>query len=178
MECESGILTLFGQQRIQNTQCPLCLVSSSSYAHGDLDKVIIHKCGLASSGCVSPLELISQGAEFYATAHEVIERNFAAKAVAPHDDVQGLRTQIKTHSGECLLQLVALHRPAAVSVVGHEGRLPAVQNVTQLLELIETHSAGVVPIQHVDHQFARLQAEGFVCARDAGLCEALLQLVR
>lgn len=46
-----------------------------------------------------------------------------------------------------MLQLRALHRSTAVPVVGHEGRLPAVQDLPQILELIEAHGAGHVPLR-------------------------------
>lgn len=135
---------------------------SSSCAHGDLDKVIILKCGIASLSCVSPSELVGQRSESYTTAHEIIKGDSAVCAVAPHDAFHGLRTQIITHGVEGNLQLRALHRPTAVPIIGCEGVPPAAQNLPQFLELIKTHGAGHVPIQHVDHQSAGVQAEGFV----------------
>ena len=52
-----------------------------------------------------------------------------------------------THVVDGHLQLVALHGPAAVPVVGCKGILPAVQNIRQLLKLIEAHGAGHVPLR-------------------------------
>jgi len=46
-----------------------------------------------------------------------------------------------------VLQLRALHRATAVPVVGHEGRLPADQGLPELLELIEAHAVGPVPLR-------------------------------
>lgn len=43
--------------------------------------------------------LTSQGAESYATGHEIIEGNFAVGAVALHDGVHCLRAQIITCTG-------------------------------------------------------------------------------
>lgn len=53
------------------------------------------------------------------------------------------------HTQKCdgLLQLVALHRPAVVQVVWGESRLPGVQNVTKLLELMKAHHAWHVPLK-------------------------------
>lgn len=152
--------------------------ASSSKAHGDLDKVIVVKHCRTSLARVPPSEMISQAAQSYATAHEIIEADSAVGAVALHDDVHGLRAQVETHGADGVLQLRALHRSTAVPVVGREGGLPSVQNLAQLLELIKAHGAGHVPIQHADHQPAGLQAERFVCSSHAGLCEAALQLVR
>lgn len=139
--------------------------------------IIILKCGVARLVRVSPSELISQSSESHTAAHKFIEGDPAVCAVALHDAVHGLRAQIVAQGDDGLLQLMALHGPAVVPVEGCKGVLPAVQSLPQLLELIKAHSAGHVPIQHVDHQSAGLQAEGLVRARDAGTSEAALQLV-
>lgn len=55
----------------------------------------------------------------------------------------------RTHGADGLLQLVALHRPAAVPVEGGEGSLPAVERLPQLPELVEAHGAGQVPLRPV-----------------------------
>ena len=52
-----------------------------------------------------------------------------------------------THGLEGNLQLVALHRPTAVPVVGCEGVLPAIQSLPQFLELIEAHAVGIIPLR-------------------------------
>lgn len=146
----------------ENWCAPLGLVSSSSDAHGDLDEVVVLKRGVAGPAGVSPLELIGQGAESDTAAHKLVKRDPAVRAVAPHDAAHGLRAQVEAHGDSGLLQLVALHHSTAVPVEGGENILPSVQDLRQLLELGEAHGAGKVPIQHVDHQSAGLQAEGLI----------------
>lgn len=51
-----------------------------------------------------------------------------------------------THGGDGLLQLSALYSPTVVTVEGHKGALPAVQNLAQLLELLKAHCTGHVPL--------------------------------
>lgn len=45
----------------------------------------------------------------------------------------------RTHGGQCLVQLLRVHSPAAVAVEAGEVLLPAVQHRPELLELREAH---------------------------------------
>lgn len=141
--------------------------SSSSQAHCDLDEVVVCKTRVAILGRVSPPELIGQSSEFDAAGHKVVECDASVVTVALEDAVQRLRAQIVPHAAQGLLQLLGLHITAPVPVVVHKRGLPLVQDARQLLKLVEAHRAGVVPVQHADHESAGLQVERVIGARDA-----------
>lgn len=112
--------------------------------------------------CVPPSKLIGEGTEPHSAAHKLIKGDSAVQTVALHDAVHSLRAQTVTHGVDGLLQLMALYCPTLVPVKGCEGPPPAIQSLPQVLELIKAHSAGQIPVQHIDHQSACLKAKGLV----------------
>lgn len=122
---------------------------------------------------LSSSSLTGQGSEFDTTSDEFVEGDPVVCAEVFHDDVHGLRAQIitcsetysdintssfssgawgrgcggRTHRCDGLLQLVGLHRPAAVLVVRGERHLPGVQNLRELLELMKAHHTRHIPLK-------------------------------